>query len=237
MAGQPSLQRIVGEVLGDNLDERDRAVALHDYVRDAVPFGINRYFDAATPEQTLVSGRGHGNAKSRLMAALFRAAGFECYQHFAVIPKRLLEDAIPPKQYWLLPNEISHSYVDVRVGGWWSRIDSYVLDTSLLLAGTARLQREGRKMGYGVRLGATNTWKGQGDAFSQFSDDITLEDHGRVEDPETYFQKGPYRNKILGIPVNTIFRLMGSRNVESINDSLDRIRRLGWVERSTGLTG
>ncbi len=230
MAGQPSLQRIVGEVLGDRQDARQKAVALHNFVRDGVPFGFNRHLDAATPEQTLACGRGHGNAKSRLMAALFREAGFESYQHFVVIPKQILEDALPPRQYSLLPKEISHSYVDVQVGGWWRRIDSYILDTPMLRAGTARLQREGRQMGYGVRLGATNAWDGLGDAFSQFSEKLILEDHGRVEDPAAYFQEARYRNKLLGISLNALFRLMGARSVTRINQNLDRIRRLGWVE-------
>lgn len=234
MANQPSLRKIVGEVLGGRQDEREKAVALHNYVRDAVPFGINQYFDAATPEETLVCGRGHGNPKSGLMAALFQAAGFECCLHFVVIPKQILEDVIPGNRFWLIPNEISHSFVEVRVGGWWRRIDSYIVDTPLLNAATARLQREGRQMGYGVRLGSVNTWDGQGDAFSQFSEGSLVEDHGRVEDPQAYLHSTRYRNKIYGISLNTIFRLMGARGVAPINENLDRIRRLGWVERTAG---
>lgn len=237
MADQPSLLRIMGEVLGGKQDEREKAVALHNYVRDTVPFGFNKYFDAARPEKTLACGRGHGSPKSRLMAALFQAAGFECYQHFVVIPQKILQDALPSNLYWLLPPEISHSFVEVRVAGWWCRIDSFIVDTPLLHAVTARLRREGREMGYGVRLGATNTWDGRGDAFSQFSEDLMIEDHGRVLDPEAYLQEGRYRNKVLGISFNWIFRLMGARRMGPINDSLDRIRRLGWVEMASGLPG
>jgi hypothetical protein len=236
MADQPSLSVIVGEVLGGVQDERQKAVALHDWVREAVPFGFNKYFDAAKPEDTLACGRGHGNPKSRLMAALFRAAGFECCQHFVVIPKTILQDALPSNPYWLLPPEISHSFVEVRVEGWWCRIDSFILDTPLLRAVTARLRREGRQMGYGSWLGATNTWDGREDAFSQFSEDLMIEDHGRVPDPEAYLQEGRYRNKAFGISMNMIFRLMGARRMRPINDNLDRIRRLGWVDLASSIS-
>ncbi len=231
MADQLSLKAIVGEVLGGKQNERDKAVALHNYVRDAVRFGFNKYFDASTPETTLASGRGQANPKSWLMAALFRAAGFECFQRFVVIPKTILQDVFPPNQDWLIPSEISHSFVEVQVEGRWCQIDSYVVDNQLMEAGSARLRREGREMGYGVRLGGTNIWDGRGDAFSQFSGDLMIEDHGRVTDPEEFYKDKRYRNKAFGIPLNTIYRLLGERGVGPINANLDRIRRLGWVER------
>ena len=232
MADQPSLVQIVGEVLGERTSEREIAVALHDYVRDSVPFGFNKYFDAADPEETQACGRGHSIPKSRLMAALFKTAGFESYLHFVVIPKEILSYILPSKQDWLLPNEISHCFVEVRVEGWWCRIDSFIVDRPLLFAGKARLRREGRQMGYGVRLDGTNTWTGKGDAFSQFSDDLMIEDHGRIEEPEDYFKASRYRNKIYGIPLNIIYRFWGKRGVIPINAELDRFRRLGWVERA-----
>ena len=232
MADQPSLLKIVGDVLGARKSERENAVALHDFVRDSVPFGFNKFFDAAAPEDTLACGRGHGVAKSRLMAALFNTAGFESYLHFVVIPRDILMEVFPNKQEWLLPNEISHCFVEVRVAGWWCRIDSFVVDQPLHMAGKARLRRQGRQMGYGVRLGGTNTWNGQGDAFSQFNEDMMIEDHGRVEDLQAYFKGSDYRNKIFGIPLNAIYRFRGQRGVDSINDALDRFRRLGWVERA-----
>lgn len=230
MAGQPSLKGIVGEVIGDRKNEREKAVALHDFVRDTVIFGFNPFFDAATPEETLDWELGHCNPKSRLMAALFTAAGFECYQHFVVMPKTILQDAIPDNRYWLIPDEFSHSFVEVRVEGLWCRIDSFIVDPQLWNAATPRLKREGREVGYGVCLEGTHTWDGRGDAFSQYSESLMIEDHGRVEDPESYFKNKRYRNKYMGISLNTIIKFWGERAVAPINANLDRIRRLGWVE-------
>jgi GNAT superfamily N-acetyltransferase len=78
-------------------------VALHDYVRENVRFGFNKYFDASAPDDTLACGVGHCNPKSRLLVALFRAAGLESHQHVVVIPKEILKRVIPPSRYWMIP--------------------------------------------------------------------------------------------------------------------------------------
>lgn len=59
--------------------EQGKAIALHDYVGDNVKFGFNKFFDTAQPDYTLTCGLGLCNPESRLMVALFRAAGFESY--------------------------------------------------------------------------------------------------------------------------------------------------------------
>ena len=91
------------------------------------------------------------------MVALFRAAGLECYQHFVVISKDILKDAIPPSRYWMIPAELSHSYVEVKVDGKWCAIDSFIVDTPLLKGGQACLAKEGRSLGYGVRPDSVNS--------------------------------------------------------------------------------
>ncbi len=224
MKNKHSLDLVITQVLDEGQSEREKAVALHDFVRDSVAFGFNKYFDAAPPAYTLCCGLGHCNPKSRLMVALFKEAGFECCQHFVVVPKAILQGVIPPYQYWMIPKEISHSFVEVQVEGQWYQIDSFILDTHLLESASARLAREGREMGYAVRQGSVNIWDGRGDAFSQFSEDLMIEDHGRVDDDLAFYGDKRYRNKALGLPFNTVFRLMGEMGVRPINDLIDRIR-------------
>jgi hypothetical protein len=118
---------------------------------------------------------------------------------------------------------LSHSYVDVNVEGAWCAIDSYIVDTQLLRAAQARLAKEGRSHGYGVRADATNVWNGQGDAFSQFDRNMLIEDHGRVEDVDGYFRGKKCRNKSLGIRLDRMpaFSLLGGA---PINAHIERIR-------------
>ena len=225
MGAAPTVEETVERVIAGTTGERERAIALHDAVRERVKFGFNKYFDAAPPDYALACGYGHCNPKSRLLVALFRAAGLESYQHFVVIPKEILKGAIPASRYWMIPAELSHSYVDVRVEGRWRAIDSHIVDTALLQGALDRLARENRSLGYGVRVDSTNTWDGQSDAFSQFDEGFMIEDHGRVEDVEAYFRDRRYRNKALGLPFNTMFQLMGEVGVAPMNAHIEKIRR------------
>jgi transglutaminase-like putative cysteine protease len=220
-----TVSEVVEKVTSGAEGARERAVVLHDFVRDRIKFGFNRYFDAAEPDQTLACGVGHCNPKSRLLVGLFRSAGLEAYQHFVVVPKEILKGALPASRYWMIPAEVSHSFVEVRVEGEWRRIDSHIVDTPLLRAAQARLAREGRSLGYGVRVDSTNVWDGRTDAFSQFDETMLIEDHGRVEDIDAYFRSARYRGKALGLRFNTMFQWMGDAGVKPMNAHIDRIRQ------------
>lgn len=220
-----TVKEVVEQVIVGSATEREKAIALHDYVRDNVKFGFNKYFDAAPPDYTLACGHGHCTSKSRLMVSLFRAAGLESYQHFVVIPKDILKDAIPASRYWMIPAELSHSYAEVKVEGKWCAIDSYIVDPPLLRGAQDRLAREGRLLGYGVRSDSTNIWDGQNNAFSQFDQSMMIEDHGRIDDLDAYFRDRKYRNHAFGLRFNTMFRLMGEFGVAPINAHIERIRR------------
>jgi len=224
VVGLQTVRAVVAQVAETMTSEREQAIALHNYVRESIRFGFNRYFDAAAPDYVLACGYGHCNPKSRLMVALFRAVGLESYQHFVVLPKDILKEALPTSRYWMIPAELSHSYVDVRIEGHWYAIDSFIVDTPLLRGAQARLAAEGRDLGFGTHCGATNVWDGQSDAFSQFDAQMMKEDHGRVDDLEAYFQDGQYRNRAFGVRFNTMFMLMGDRGVAPINAHIERLR-------------
>lgn len=219
-----SVQEIAREITEGLITEREKAVTLHNYVRDHIKFGFNKYFDAAQPDYMLKYRAGHCNPKSRLMASLFRAIGLETYQHFVVIPKEILKGAVPSCGYWIIPAELSHSYVEVKVENIWCSIDSYIVDTPLLNAAKVRLAREGRSLGYDCRANSTNIWDGRSNAFSQFDQKLMIEDHGRVDDLEAYFHSSKYRHQVLGLYLNTLFRIMGDFVMARLNSHIENIR-------------
>lgn len=225
MPNTPTVASVAQQITGGATTEQAKAVALHDYVRDRVKFGFNKHFDAGDVDYILACGVGHCNPKTRLMVALFQVAGLESAQHFVVIPKDILKGAIPASRYWMIPAELSHSYTEVLVDGTWCAIDSYLVDTPLLRAAQARLAAEGRTLGYGARADSTNVWDGQSNAFSQFEQGMMIEDHGRVQDLEAYFSSEKYRNHVMGLRFNTMFRLMGDAGVAGMNAHLDRLRK------------
>jgi hypothetical protein len=218
------VREAVKGVTAELATELEKAIALHYYVRDTIKFGFNRYFDMSKPNHTLKLRIGHCNPKAELMVALFREAGLEAHHHFVVLPKGIIKGVIPPGMRWLIPTELSHCYTEVKVEATWRNIDSYVLDGALLTAARRRLSEEGRPFGYGTHVYSTNHWDGRSDAFSQFDKDIMLEDHGRVHDLRTYYSSDRYRNKVLGVPLNTLFRFFGTGIEVHVNSYLEKLR-------------
>jgi len=204
--------------------EREKVIALHNYVRDNIKFGFNRYFDLSKPDDTLDLGIGHCCPKSELMVALFREADIEAYNRFAVLPKEILKGAVSPDRFWLIPEELSHCYTEVRVEKAWYNIDSYILDTPLFKAARAKLSEEGRTIGYGTHINSTIHWDGKSDAFSQFDKDMMIEDHGRVDNLVTYYSSDRYRHKLFGVRLNTFFRIMGKSMEARSKLYLDTLR-------------
>ena len=221
-----AVQRVTAELT----TEREKAIALHDYVRDKIKFGFNRYFDQSKPNFTIEIGIGHCNPKGEVMVALFQEADLKAYHHFVVLPKGIIRGLIPRSMRWLIPAELSHCYTEVKVEGIWCNIDSYVLDGPLLTAARSKLSEEGRPFGYGTHARSTNHWDGRNDAFSQFDKDMMLEDHGRVDDLRTYYRSDRYRNRVFGLQLNIFFRLPGKGIEVHVNSYLDNLRwqYSGW---------
>lgn len=220
-----SILRKLTKQLTENLStEREKAVVLHDYVRDNIMFGFNRYFDLSTPTITLDLKVGHCNPQSELLVALFREANIEAHNHIVVLPKNLLKGAVSPNRYWLIPNQLSHGYTEVKVDKTWYKIDSYILDRPLFKAIQAKLFKENLNIGYGSYINSENNWDGASDAFCQFDIDQMIEDHGRVDNFDTYCRSDLYRHKVFGVKLNTLFRIIGKKMEVRSQLHLNRLR-------------
>lgn len=81
--------------------DRELAVAIHDFVRDQIPFGFTRLHDKADAAYTLTRGLGLCTPKTLLFCSLLREAGFvdaavvtvpiagEVLNHLGSFPSRL----------------------------------------------------------------------------------------------------------------------------------------------------
>ena len=52
-----------------------------------------------------------------------------------------------------------------------------------------------------------------------------IEDHGRIDDLEAYFNDKRYRHVVFGMRFNTMFRLMGEFGVAPMNVHIEKIRQ------------
>jgi transglutaminase-like putative cysteine protease len=160
----PAIAELAETLVRGRATPRERAVAIHDYVRDQIRFGFAPHFYAMSAADVLAAGIGYCNTKSTLFMALLRAAGLEARQQFvdldATVWRGLLDLRTP---------FVDHSYVEVLLGGAWIATDSYAVDARLVRASQAALRAEGRRFGYGVRVDGRIDWDGRVPSFMQFA--------------------------------------------------------------------
>ncbi|MEM9488822.1 MAG: transglutaminase-like domain-containing protein [Myxococcota bacterium] len=207
--------------------ERERAVAIHDFVRDRVRFGFTRHFDLASPDQTLTAGLGHCNPQAQLFVALLGAVDISARLHFVTIDNRILDGCFPPGRG---PGDrLSHAFSEVRLGGRWVRTDSYIADPQLAAAARPRLRAAGKTMGHGVHVHGTGQWDGRSDAFSQFADPaMALADHGTFSSVAEFAATRHYRHRIGPIKMTTALRWLPGwltrPLITRINRRIDQLR-------------
>jgi transglutaminase-like putative cysteine protease len=159
----PLIAATAERVVAGCTSTRERAVALHDHVRDIVRFGFTARFHAMRAAEVLAAAVGYGSTKATLFAALLRAAGIEARLRFVELEAavwRGLIDLGTPK--------VDHCVTEVLIDGAWIATDSYAVDTRLHRAARAALQAEGRRHGYGIDAEGTLAWDGRTPAFSQW---------------------------------------------------------------------
>jgi transglutaminase-like putative cysteine protease len=157
-----SIVETTSRVVAGAQSDRERAVRIHDFVRDEIKFGWSTGFYDQRASEVLAAKIGYCNTKSTLFVAMLRAAGVEARQHFVDIDAVIILDFLNPGTRY-----VDHSYTEVRIDGRWLKVDSYVVDRPLANAARARLQREGKIVGYGIHRHGTSDWDGTTDAFSQ----------------------------------------------------------------------
>lgn len=136
--------------------EKERIIAIYNYVRDGIAFGYNRD-DSIPASEVLKDGYGQCNTKGTLFMAFLRAVGIPCRIHGFTIDKKLQKGAQTGLTYILAPKEIVHSWVEVYYNGTWYNTEGIILDIKYLSA----LQRKFSDCnegfcGYGV---ATNFFR------------------------------------------------------------------------------
>ena len=167
----------------------EKAVLIHDYVRDSIPFGWSGRFWNEKASDVLKTGRGYCNTKSTLFAALLRAVDIPCRLQFVDINTEILSGITDPHVAYE-----THTYTDVFnvEQNRWYHVDSYVVDKALAMAAQDRLAREDKVIGYGVHRDGRSDWNGTEDVFIQYATDS--ERNKTLERPLTEHRFGPFRD-------------------------------------------
>lgn len=146
----PRIQSLLAARGWAELAPYDRIGAAYRFVRDEVAFGYNAGDDLPA-SQVLADGYGQCNTKGTLLMALLRALDIPCRFHGFTIAKPLQRGAITGLAYWLAPQSIIHSWVEVWWEGRWVNLEGFILDQPYLQALQRRFaQHSGPFCGFGA---------------------------------------------------------------------------------------
>ena len=148
----PMIQDLIERHGWRALGEFERIKTIYNYVRDEILFGYNTD-DGIPASKVLADGYGQCNTKGTLFMALLRGCGIPCRVHGFTIDKRLQKGAMTGLVYALAPNNVFHSWVEVRLDGVWYELEAFILDKPYLESlQAANPDCTGAFCGYGVAV-------------------------------------------------------------------------------------
>ncbi len=225
----PVVRECAARLTAGAMDDRSKLEKLFLYVRDEIKFGYPLKGDLVSASETISLGYGQCNTKSTLFVALCRAVGIPARVHFSLIRKEIQRGIFTGIAYRLMPDFISHSWVEVLIEERWRNVDSFINDREFFLAGRKMLRERGWDTGYSISCSS-------GDADIDLSIDderfvqmnAVTDDHGVWEDPSEYYLSDNYKNNP-GFLKRLLYVLM----VNFLNRRVERLRG----ECSTGMCG
>ncbi len=207
-------------VIANAATAKEKAILIHDFVRDEVKFGFSSRFYADRASDVLETRVGFCNTKTTLFIAMLRVAGIEARQRFVNIDSAIVRDFVGVNTSY-----VDHSYAEVKLDGRWLKVDSYIVDQTLADRARARLKREGKVIGFGVHRDGTSIWDGANDAFSQYVNNnalatLSTKDYGVFDDVAAFYASG---NGVNELP--WLGRLAFGFVSRAANEKIDRVRR------------
>lgn len=183
----PTIKELASQLTWGLGTDKEKAVAIHNWVRDNIMFGWTKSFWCDSATDVLKAKMGFCNTKSTLFIALLRCSGIPARQMFVTIHRDILKGIVTPRTDYL-----DHSYCQVYLEGKWVNTDSYILDSKLFEVAQSKLASEIISIGYGTILGGSNKWDGEHDSFSQFLNDgrvdyLSNREFGLYEDMEDFY--------------------------------------------------
>lgn len=191
----PLVEATALKLTAEETTDRGRLQRIFNYVRD-INFAFPVEGDFVSASETIRLGYGQCNTKSTLLLALCRAAGIPARIHFSLINKEIQRGPFRGFLYRLIPEAISHSWIEVEIDGEWRQVDSFINDIPFHRGAVAEIRRRGWQTGFSVtRVGGEPSAELDldGKHFSQMG--AVTDDHGVWNDPADYYASDRYKNR------------------------------------------
>ena len=210
----------------EQLTEKENSIEgkitkLFYYVRDDIKFGFVKKGDFMKASETIRIQIGQCNNKTTLFLALCKALHIPARIHFSLIKKEIQKGIFPAWLFWLLPNQLSHSWLEVEVNGAWRKIDAYINDTIFYEHAKKILERKHWNIGYSMYRPKNATDPADFDLSKERFEQMgaTTDDHGVWNDPMDYYMTSKYQNH-----PNMFTSLVYSLFLPYINQRIEKVR-------------
>jgi len=209
---------------------RGKIEKLFYYVRDEIKYGFLTGLDYLTASEIIRSKMGQSNNKGVLFYSLCKALDIPVRMHFSIINKEILKGLFKGFGYMILPEDISHGWIEVLVEDKWRGIDSYICDEDYYCAAKNDPGFRNRDAGH---LPAC-TPGGSDRVFNIDKEKLVLKDavvldQGLYDDPSDYFYSMRYVNRFSIVK----FFIFQHFIIPWVNSRTDRMR----LSCSNGLCG
>jgi len=216
----PSIKHKALELTANSKSIYEKIESIFYYVRDDIKFAFPREGDFVKASQTIIYGYGQCNTKSTLFLALCKSVEIPTKIHFSLIKKDIQKGFFTGIAYWLLPKEISHSWIEINIEDKWVKIDTFINDRILYEASKKKLKEKKWDVGYSVACS-----KHESSIDLDFNNnkyvqmDAVTEDHGVYDEPMDYYKTSKYKNR-LNIFKFIVYRLL----LNNINKKVEELR-------------
>jgi len=201
---------------------QEKISSIFYYVRDDIKFAFPEEGDFVPASKTIEYGYGQCNTKSTLFLALCKSLGIPARIHFSLIKRDIQRGLFSGIIFLLMPKEISHSWVEIKIEGKWIKTDSFINDEDFYNAGKKKLKEKGWDTGYSVACSKNESsieLDFNNEKFVQM--DAVTKDQGVYDEPMDYYKSSDYKNRPSLIKFFVYKLLIGRINnkVESMRDS------------------
>jgi len=219
----PLVQELAKNLTAEKDSRQGKLKRIFRFVRDDILFGFPPEGDFVKASQTIERGYGQCNTKGILFLALSRAAGIPARLHYSQISKEIQHGFFTGWFYKLMPEELTHSWVEVKLDGEWRAIDSYINDLNLHYAAVRELSRKGWQTGFSVSTAAGDPSAElvlDNRHFTQMA--AVVGDQGTTEEPGAFFNSPAYLNRpgLIGRWLYRLYLPIANRRVRNLRTTI-----------------
>ncbi|MHA1721035.1 MAG: transglutaminase-like domain-containing protein [Promethearchaeota archaeon] len=216
----PLIQQTVRRIILDETTDLKKLEKIFYFVRDEIKFGFPKNGDFDKASEVLSKKLGQCNTKGTLFLAFCKAVGIEARIHYSTIKKEIQWGLFRGFAYKLLPDLLSHSWIEINLDGKWRKIDAYINDRRFFEAAKKELKRRGMDVGFSVSCPnnhCPSEFNLEEELFQQMGS--VVDDQGTWDDAIYYLTSDNYRNNP-GPLKKILYKIL----IKNINRKIEKMR-------------